>query len=156
LLQEVGRMEIRLARAQDRPAILALTDRFAEFELPSWRTRDEVNAGTRRQVERALAHVSDRSQVLVATEAGRVVGFAWMLVIEDFYRGIDMAKLSEIAVAEDGLGIGSALIAAAEEWARERGLGMLVLNVMNGNLRARRLYERAGFAAEYSMMAKVL
>ncbi len=93
---------------------------------------------------------------MVATEAGRVVGFAWMLVIQDFYRGTDMAKLSEIAVAEDGRGIGSALIAAAEEWARERGLGMLVLNVMNGNLRARHLYERSGFAVEYSMMAKPL
>jgi len=156
LIREVPGMEIRPARVADRDAILSLTDRFAEFALPAWRTQDEINAGTRRHVERALAAPSDSSEVLVALDDGRVVGFAWMLVVQDFYRGVDVAKLSEIAVLEDGKGIGSALMSEAEAWARTRHLSILVLNVMSGNARARRLYEHRGFAPEYTMMAKPL
>ncbi|MHB8146077.1 MAG: GNAT family N-acetyltransferase [Vulcanimicrobiaceae bacterium] len=149
-------MKIRRARAQDRDAILSLIDRFAESPLPSWRSPEEINAGTRRHVDRALSVPSDSSEVLVALDAGRVVGFAWMLVVKDFYRGVDVAKLSEIAVTKDGSGIGSALMREAEAWARSRNLSMLVLNVMIGNSRARRLYEHHGFAPEYTMMAKQL
>jgi RimJ/RimL family protein N-acetyltransferase len=36
----------------------------------------------------------------------------------------------------------------AESWAREQGMAMLTLNVFDGNARARRVYERNGFAPE--------
>ena len=44
--------------------------------------------------------------------------------------------------------MGSALLAASEEWARSRGARRLTLNVFESNRRARALYERRGFAPE--------
>jgi len=46
-----------------------------------------------------------------------------------------------------GRGIGSALVAAAEMWARERGHTHLSMGVAVDNPDARRLYERLGYAA---------
>jgi ribosomal protein S18 acetylase RimI-like enzyme len=43
-------------------------------------------------------------------------------------------------------GVGTRLLAAVIELARERGIAALSLSVAQGNEQARRLYERAGFA----------
>src|SRR5690606_29159690 len=50
--------------------------------------------------------------------------------------------------AAEGTGVGRALMAHAETRARERGLSLLTLNVFATNARARRFYERAGYAVE--------
>ena len=47
-------------------------------------------------------------------------------------------------------------MAHAEAWARERGHARMTLNVFEGNGRARRLYERAGFGSEMRRYAKSL
>jgi GNAT superfamily N-acetyltransferase len=44
-----------------------------------------------------------------------------------------------------GAGIGAALIKAAVEWARDHGVEMIALSVLDSNPRARALYERVGF-----------
>ena len=41
-------------------------------------------------------------------------------MIADFYGGPPTGKISEIAAVQSGNGIGQALMAAAETWARER------------------------------------
>lgn len=149
-------MIVREAAASDREFILSLARRFVEFELPAWLRREEVIDGTARQLEHALANINARSTILIADEEGVRVGFAWVLMIADFYGGPDLGKISEIAVAEDRKGIGSVLIRASEAWARSRGAHRLVLNVMDQNSRARRFYERHGFAPEYTMLVKLL
>jgi RimJ/RimL family protein N-acetyltransferase len=55
-----------------------------------------------------------------------------------------------MAVARDwrGRGVGTALIAAAIEWARERGLHKLSLSVFAHNERAIGLYRKVGFVEE--------
>lgn len=150
-------MRVRPARETDREFVVRLAYRFAEFDLPPWLDRAEVTNGTAAQLTRALATVDDRSAVLVAEDDdGSLLGFAWVLLIADFYGGPDLAKLSEIAVAVDGRGAGSALMLASEQWALEHGCDRLVLNVMHENHRARHFYERHGFAPEYSMLVKPL
>ncbi|WP_314174370.1 GNAT family N-acetyltransferase [Streptomyces winkii] len=47
-----------------------------------------------------------------------------------------------------GTGLGRALTAACLEWAAQRGFTRAVLWVIEGNTRARRFYERAGFAPD--------
>jgi GNAT superfamily N-acetyltransferase len=61
-----------------------------------------------------------------------------------------------IATAEsaEGTGVGTALLKYAEEWSRARGMTFLTLNVFDANARARRFYERAGFAPETLKYAK--
>ena len=67
----------------------------------------------------------------------------------DFF-GTRHAHISVIATTEaaEGSGVGRALLAHAEAWARERGLTLLTLNVFASNARARRFYEKAGWAPE--------
>jgi GNAT superfamily N-acetyltransferase len=52
--------------------------------------------------------------------------------------------------------VGRVLLEAAEDWARERRLPWLTLNVFEGNERARKLYERLGYAAETLRYVKPL
>jgi RimJ/RimL family protein N-acetyltransferase len=47
-----------------------------------------------------------------------------------------------------GLGVGSALLSAAIDWARERGLHKLSLDVFAHNARALALYRKCGFVEE--------
>jgi ribosomal protein S18 acetylase RimI-like enzyme len=59
----------------------------------------------------------------------------------------DVAVLGAAAVAPSlqGRGIGTRLMAAAEELARERGVGTIELGAEDHNPRARMLYERLGY-----------
>jgi GNAT superfamily N-acetyltransferase len=62
-------------------------------------------------------------------------------------RAPDLVYIEALAVAEShrGLGLGSLLLADAEQWARARGRSRLALHVLASNTGARRLYERTGF-----------
>ncbi|MEO3428182.1 GNAT family N-acetyltransferase [Pelagibius sp. CAU 1746] len=55
-----------------------------------------------------------------------------------------------------GLGIGTALLAAIERHAAASGLSRVRLDVIDGNPRARALYERQGFKAQSTSSAGIL
>ena len=146
---------IRPARPSDRAFILGLLPRLAEgFELPSWRTRAEVVRAEAATMERALSELHedpDRAPLLLAeSPAGVPGGFVFLERHVDYFRGAPHAHIAVLAVAEEvqGLGAGRALLTAAETWAREQGMALLTLNVFDGNARARRVYQRNGFAPE--------
>lgn len=148
---------IRPARADDAAFIQSLTPRFAAFELPSWRDRETMVRGTQAQLASALQRGNgERSAIFVAEENGAPAGFAWVLLIEDFYTREPVGKVSEIAVVSSGKGTGSALMDACERWAREKGARLIVLNVLEGNVGARGFYSKLGYAPEYTMLAKSL
>lgn len=91
---------------------------------------------------------ADESAVLVA-EAGReVVGNA--LVMSD--RDVSSRHVGILSVTVDqawrDVGIGSALVAAAQDWVRDRRLTRLALSVFPDNARAIAVYTRAGFVRE--------
>jgi ribosomal protein S18 acetylase RimI-like enzyme len=68
------------------------------------------------------------------------------------------AFLYDIKVDDEqqGKGYGRALLAAAEDAARARGLTSLVLSVHGGNARAIRLYETSGYTVMTQRMKKQL
>jgi len=72
------------------------------------------------------------------------------LPAEDPGYGFVSADAPEVSLTVEaehrGLGVGTALVAAAVEEARRRALPALSLSVEDGN-HARRLYERCGFTA---------
>lgn len=82
------------------------------------------------------------SVVLVAPDDRRLSGYAIV--------GMQWATayLHRIAVRPEaaGRGIGAALLSAAMEWGAKSGGNSMILNVRLENSRARRLYERLGFA----------
>lgn len=125
--------------------------------MPEWRTREEISNGTAAQLEAAVARGNgERSAVFVAEVNGEPAGFAWVLLLNDFYTGAPIGKVSEIAVAQSGNGTGQALMAQCERWARERGAQLMTLNALEGNIYARRFYEGGGYAPEYTMYVKRL
>jgi GNAT superfamily N-acetyltransferase len=83
----------------------------------------------------------------VVEEAGTVVGFASTRPSRDEDAQPETGELHSIHVAPEAWsrGLGSALLATAVDDLRERGFATLGLWVIEGNLRGRRFYERAGW-----------
>ncbi|SCL69470.1 GNAT family N-acetyltransferase [Micromonospora peucetia] len=88
---------------------------------------------------------------------GACVGVLWLALTHP--RGEpDCAYIYDIEIDEAyrGAGYGRALLAAAEDAVRSRGLGRLELNVFGGNARAIRLYETSGYRVVAQQMRKSL
>jgi ribosomal protein S18 acetylase RimI-like enzyme len=140
---------IRKAKPADQPVIISLAVRLTAFDLPRWRRPDEISNADARAMLEAVEEGSHQNEVLMAERDGEVVGCLHMLTMTDFF-GRRHAHISVIATTEaaEGTGVGTSLLKYAEEWAQTRGMSLLTLNVFDGNQRARRFYERAGFAPE--------
>ncbi len=74
------------------------------------------------------------------------------------FTGAPQAYLGELAVTEEaeGQGAATALLAAAENWAREHGARLIALETGTRNTRARSFYERHGYGEESVKLVKVL
>ena len=83
--------------------------------------------------------------ICVAEAEGQVVGF---LAIELHREELEYLYLDDFSVTAfcRGKGIGTAMMVAAEEYARKCGVGLIVLHVKMTNTDAKRLYENYGFA----------
>ncbi len=153
-------IHIRLADADDDEFILGLVPRFVEgFNLPAWRRRGECAEHVRVDLARHLSEQPPGSHVFVAeNDDGERVGFIHLQTMKDFFSNAQICHISDLAVdrKHDGEGIGSALLAYAERWAREHKFRHLQLAVFEGNQRARKLYERSGFGVELLCMVKPL
>ncbi len=152
-----GSLVIRAAAQQDEAALLAFAERLAAFEVPSWRTAEEIAVADGRAMVDAVRAGRPDDDVFVAERDGAAVGCLHILAATDFF-GRRHGHVSVIATSEaaEGSGVGMALMAQAETWARWRGLTLLTLNVFAANTRAIRFYERGGFTAEIVKYAKVL
>ncbi len=100
--------------------------------------------------------------LFVAEVDGEVVGFVNVLarvastdIDEDAY---NYAYISDVAVREShrGQGIGTALLAAAETYARDHGARWLRIDVLAAKEDAARLYRRTGFADRALQLEKPL
>lgn len=149
---------IRLAEDDD-DFILALVPRFADFSLPPWRRRHECIEGIRNDLLRHLEEQPANSYLFVAEDAdGERVGFIHLQRSEDFFTGRSNCHISDLAVPtqHERKGVGKALLAHAEAWAREHHCQLVTLAVFPGNERARALYEACGYATDLLRLAKPL
>lgn len=91
---------------------------------------------------------AEESLVLVAEAEGEVVGN--ILVSVDRGRATEHIGVLSICVARDwrDVGVGSELVAGAQEWAARRGLRKVSLGVFPDNDRAIAVYEQRGFVRE--------
>jgi GNAT superfamily N-acetyltransferase len=143
-------LEIRSATVADERAVLELMEQL--FEPPGGRppdySRERAAFGFRWAVEQPAA------DVLVALDGGRLVGLA------SVYRDIESIRygprtwLQDLVVERDARsqGVGKALLAAAAEWAGERGCTHLELASGIGRVDAHRFYEREGMVKSYDFM----
>jgi ribosomal protein S18 acetylase RimI-like enzyme len=151
-------IRIRPAKSDDRAFVLSLLPRMTSFELPRWRTPEEVVAGDHRPLDAWFDNPTPGEALLIADVEGRAAGYSYLVVLTDFFTGKTHAHLSVLAVAKEaeGRGVGSALIEASAAWARARGDDRITLNVFNGNQRAQALYERHGYERETIKYVKQL
>ncbi|HEY0180508.1 MAG TPA: GNAT family N-acetyltransferase [Dokdonella sp.] len=146
---------IRLARGDDDAFVLGLAERFVAFELPPWRRRGECASAIRADLAQRLRDQPPGTHVFVAEDAaGERVGFVHLETLRDFFTGAQNCHVCALAAARDGEGVGSALLAFAERWAREQRCRHVTLGVFPGNERARALYERRGYGTDLLRLVK--
>lgn len=123
-------MTVRVARAGDLPAVLAI-------ESASFST-DRISP---RNLRRMLAR--GNCAILVAERRGDVAGYALVL----FRRGARRARLYSLAVdpAHRRAGVARRLVSAIERVVRQRGLEALTLEAASANSAATKLYRRMGY-----------
>jgi ribosomal-protein-alanine N-acetyltransferase len=133
---DAGSVQIRQAEDADRRALAVLFATVAE-------ERDGIAAEPPIDVAaRAAGWRLDGT--LVAAAHGQVVG---MLHVEQ--SGFGFGELGMMVAREwRGRGVGSALVAAAIDWGRTRGLHKLILSVFPHNEAAIALYRKFGFVEE--------
>lgn len=119
--------------------------------------RDE---SVRQAFERLTAIVERQSHVtLIAQRGGERVGFLLLLdELSDEVTLLPGAFVAYMAVepASRRSGVGTALLKAAENEARRRGVPYIALMVSEENEGARRLYERGGYTTERRLLCKPL
>jgi GNAT superfamily N-acetyltransferase len=122
---------LRLARPEEHAQLEEL-QRRASLELPEYRDQLMANPDA---IHLPPAQIAN-GQVIVAEIGGEIVGFA----------AVVGGELDGLFVEPDlwGGGIGRALINAATQAARQRGLALTVI----ANPSARGFYESCGFAVE--------
>lgn len=151
-------LEIRQSRPSDEAAVVALSSRIHEFGPPAWRDAAQMAAVDRGHIRRAILEPNAERTVLVACIGSEIVGFVHLAALTDYYATQPHGHISDLAVSRDheGRGIGRALMEASEAWARENGYAWLTIAVFEGNVRATKIYENAGFGRDMLKMVKPL
>ena len=95
---------------------------------------------------------------LVAEVNGAVVGYVLVKPSTPLKENAHVSGIAGLAVAPEarGMGVASALLAAAERHARDHGARKLSLRVLSSNDAALRLYERLGFRREGTLREEFL
>jgi ribosomal protein S18 acetylase RimI-like enzyme len=147
-----------VAGATDRAFIRELGRRSVMSSISVLRPASESAAGV--AFERLYDIVESQSHVtLIAFEQERRVGFLLMLDrLPDEVTLLDQGFVAYMAVEPNfqRTGVGAALLAAAEDEARKRGLPHVALMVTEENDAARALYEGAGYHTERRLLTKPL
>jgi ribosomal protein S18 acetylase RimI-like enzyme len=148
-------MIVRPFERQDQDAVLALSRRLT-IGVAAWRDPERVAHAARGWVEGSLAAADRPGHAMFVAVAGGaegakgdVLGFVSVGETNHFTGQVD-GYVGELVTAEalEGRGVGRALMAAAENWARQRGLSNLTLETGAANIRARKFYEHLGYLEE--------
>jgi ribosomal protein S18 acetylase RimI-like enzyme len=150
-------ISIRSYEPSDYAFVLSLAPRLAIGKQP-WRDEALWLGAVEGWLEGSIAQHPEKTMVLIAhDERGERLDFATVSHSKHF-SGQPQAYIGELATTEaaEGQGVGTALVAACEQWAREQGYTVLVLSTGAANTRAIGLYHRLGFHDEDVTLTKLL
>lgn len=146
------RLVIRVARAADEEAL-------TRVDAAAWTPASGFPSVIERVGDPFFTFFTNDSPPgthLVAEAGGRVLGYIRVRPVTGLRENAHVLGIAGLAVAPGsrGRGVATALLAAAERFARERGGSKLSLRVLSTNEPALRLYERAGFRREGTLRAE--
>ncbi|GHJ54959.1 hypothetical protein Nm8I071_42660 [Nonomuraea sp. TT08I-71] len=153
MVLEVG-LTVRPAGVADLPSLvdLRLANAEAHIALNPEIYRVPQREAVVRHFTAVLADEAGRDAVLVAEDHdGRVVGMIEVLPLSDppehqILRPEPSAQVHTVVLPDArGLGVGSALLAAAQRWAADRGITYLSAGIHHRNTAAVRFYRRHGY-----------
>jgi ribosomal protein S18 acetylase RimI-like enzyme len=151
--------QIRSAVSEDGEAILALMPRLAAFDVPKSRNPVDLWRSDAAMLQRWLDGEAAECFVHVAVDdAETMLGFTLVSLRPELLSHEPSAHLEAIAVGEgtEGMGVGQALLAAAESEAKAQGAQTITLHVFASNTRARGFYEQSGYDGELLRYIKEL
>lgn len=127
---------VREIRDSDLDAVIAL-----------WHASGVARAWNDPAIDIAFARRGPHSTILVTEMKGHIVASA--MVGEDGHRG----WVYYVAAAPEyqGTGLGKGVMAAAENWLKERGVWKVQLLVREGNGSVRQFYEHLGYQDTHSI-----
>lgn len=150
-------IHVRPYASSDHAFILSLAPRLAIGKQP-WRDSTLWLKTVEEWLTESINQHNQKTMVLIAeNEEGESLGFA-TVSHNTHFTGQRQAYIGELATSEnvEGQGVGSALVEACEQWAREQGYGIITLTTGAGNSRALRFYGRLGFHQEDITLTKLL
>lgn len=136
-------MLVRVAEAGDIPALVEMTEMIAA-EVMWIGQQSPIDRDARAAQLLETLDGTIRGTVLVAERAEVVVGYAWLI---EKFSGVIYLGMMLLPEAR-GQGLGSALLQACIDEARDRDAHKMALEVWPHNEAAIRLYEKFGFVHE--------
>lgn len=141
-----GGLVIRVARAADEEAL-------TQLDAAAWTPASGFPSVIERVGDPFFTFFTDDSPPgthLVAEAGGRVLGYIRIRPVTRLRENAHVLGIMGLAVdpGARGRGVATALLAAAEQFARAHGGSKLSLRVLSTNEAALRLYERSGFRRE--------
>lgn len=152
---------IRKAVASDAMFIAQHAHRMLDFNLPAWRAEEKdimVKADINHLTKALQANDENDAMFIAEDESKNALGFVRVNMQTDYFTGEQHAHVNDIVVTAEaeGKGVGKLLLAKADEWAKEKNARWITLNVFDENLRARKVYEKAGYKIELIKYLKEL
>jgi GNAT superfamily N-acetyltransferase len=134
---------VRKTRQADVVSVLSLMEELKEISPAS----TDASVQATGDLLLHMSKVKETYENLVAEIEGRIVGFASMAFYKTFYHFGGTAMINELVVSKGsrGRGVGKALIEAAVQSARSRGMDELEVSTEFSNDDARQFYAKMGF-----------
>lgn len=142
-------MEIQTAVSSDIPQLCLLLD-----TLFSQETEFKPDSELQALGLGAIINGDGIGDILVAKQSGQIIGMVNLLYTVSTALGSRVAILEDMVIAPQhrGLGVGSALLKYAIDFARQKGCKRITLLTDNDNEAAHHFYQQHGFT-ESSMLA---
>jgi len=147
---------IRTAKDTDRTFIFELSPILAEVAGMPWHSEAVVQKMQDDYFTEVFANTSPQQATFIAEQCNQPLGFIHSCSRKDEISGEACATVPLLGVspkAQD-MGVGQALIKAAEAWAKEQGYRLLHLEVFSHNHKAQGFYQNLGFEPETLHMIK--
>ncbi len=141
----------------DHAFVLSLAPRLL-IGIPSWRDPHLWLTTFQNWITASIDQHGQEAMVFIAEDDhSERLGFV-TLSHNTHFTGERQAYINELATSEmaEGRGVGTALIAACEQWAREQGYRILSLSTGAANARALGFYHHLGFRDEDVKLVKLL